>query len=300
MLKFVLLSLITFLIAIGLLVPLSSVYFSIMIPFVSAVAGLSILNKTEDPDSGEGFLTAMIMGIATLASAGLLFLSSGIGGVFFSLIAVIALLPFLILSWFIFSDLNHEDNKTKIKDSGMLGVDRFSDRLSLVKTILWGSILGISLSLIMSIISPANFDSRIFDPLFLKLETYEENEFLNQREKNIFNSIKDGNSRYEIDDYKTLIKINQNKEVYKNTLASLEKKAEEDRIKNQAAIKASKERLDRVRSKDGVYSKQSAFSKCKSELRSKTNSGYYMNYTASRQKSMMESDLSYCMSRYGY
>ncbi len=299
MLKFVFLSLITFLITIGLLLPLTSVYFSIMIPFVSALVGLSILNKIEDPDAGEGFLTAMIMGMALLSSAGLLFLSSGIGGVFFSLIAVIALLPFLFIFWFIFSDLGHEE-KTKIKDSGMLGVDRFSDRLSLVKTILWGSILGMSLSLMMAIISPGNFDSRIFDPVFLKLESYGENEFLNQREKNIFNSIKDGNSRYEIDDYKTLVKINQNKEVYKNTLASLEKKAEEDRIKNQAAIKASEDRLQRVRSNDGVYSRQGAFSKCSSEIRSKTNSGYYMNYTASRQKSMMESDLSYCMSRYGY
>lgn len=300
MLKFVLLSLITFLITVGLLVPLTSVYFSIMIPCFSAVVGLSVLNKIEDPDSGEGFLTAMIMGVAILASAGLLFLSSGIGGVFFSLIAVIALLPFLVMSWFIFSDLGHEESKTKIKDKGMLGVDRFSNRLSLVKTILWGSILGMSLSLMMGIISPGNFDSRIFDPVFLKLESYGENEFLNQREKNIFNSIKDGNSKYEIDDYKTLVKINQNKEVYKNTLTSLEKKAEEDRIKNQAAIKASEDRLQRVRSNDGVYSRQGAFSKCSSEIRSKTNSGYYMNYTASRQKSMMESDLSYCMSRYGY
>jgi len=300
MLKFVFLSLITFLITIGLLLPLTSVYFSIMIPLFSAVVGLSVLNKIEDPDSGEGFLTAMIMGVAMLASAGLLFLTSGIGGVFFSLIAVIALLPFLVMSWFIFSDLGHEESKTKIKDKGMFGVDRFSNRLSLVKTILWGSILGMSLSLMMAIISPGNFDSRIFDPVFLKLESYGENEFLNQREKNIFNSIKDGNSRYEIDDYKTLVKINQNKEVYKNTLASLEKKAEEDRIKNQAAIKAREDRLQRVRSKDGVFSEQGAFNKCSSELRSKTNSGYYMNYSQSRQKSMMESDLSYCMSRYGY
>ncbi|MFL2699624.1 MAG: hypothetical protein EVB00_01915 [SAR86 cluster bacterium] len=299
MLKFVFLSLITFIITVGLLVPLTSVYFSIMIPIFSAVVGLSILNKTDEPDS-SGVLIPIIMGVAILASAGLLFLSSGIGGVFFSLIAVIALLPFLFMSWFIFTDLNHEESKTKIKDRGMLGVDRFSNRLSLVKTILWGSILGMSLSLMMGIISPGNFDSRIFDPVFLKLESYGENEFLNQREKNIFNSIKDGNSRYEIDDYKTLVKINQNKEVYKNTLTSLEKKAEEDRIKNQAAIKASEDRLQRVRSNDGVYSRQGAFSKCSSEIRSKTNSGYYMNYTASRQKSMMESDLSYCMSRYGY
>ena len=48
MLKFVFLSLITFLITVGLLVPLTSVYFSIMIPFVSALVGLSVLNKIEE------------------------------------------------------------------------------------------------------------------------------------------------------------------------------------------------------------------------------------------------------------
>ena len=52
--------------------------------------------------------------------------------------------------------------------------------------------------------------------------------------------------------------------------------------------------------RDGISSKSQALSKCKNELRSMTNSGYYMNYSVETQRRMMTSQIDSCMYQYGY
>ncbi len=79
-------------------------------------------------------------------------------------------------------------------------------------------------------------------------------------------------------------------------LELLEKQAEENRL---AAIEREKE-YAAVRRRDGIFSQSQALSKCKDELRSKTNSGYYINYSVETQKRMMTNQIDSCMYQYGY
>ena len=75
-----------------------------------------------------------------------------------------------------------------------------------------------------------------------------------------------------------------------------EKQAEENRL---AAIEREK-KYAAVKRRDGISSQSQALSKCKNELRSRTNSGYYMNYSVETQRSMMTSQIDGCMYQYGY
>ena len=101
-------------------------------------------------------------------------------------------------------------------------------------------------------------------------------------------------------------------------LELLEKKAEEDRLEREK--QAEEDRLERekqaeedrladierekkyaaAKRRDGISSKSQALSKCKNELRSMTNSGYYMNYSVETQRRMMTSQIDSCMYQYGY
>lgn len=90
-------------------------------------------------------------------------------------------------------------------------------------------------------------------------------------------------------------------------LELLEKQAEEDRLEREkqaeknrlAAIETEKE-YAAVRRRDGIFSQSQALSKCKNELISKTNTGYYNNYSVERQKRMMTNQINSCMYQYGY
>jgi len=75
-----------------------------------------------------------------------------------------------------------------------------------------------------------------------------------------------------------------------------EKQAEEDRL---ADIEREK-KYAAAKRRDGISSKSQALSKCKNELRSMTNSGYYMNYSVETQRRMMTSQIDSCMYQYGY
>jgi hypothetical protein len=90
-------------------------------------------------------------------------------------------------------------------------------------------------------------------------------------------------------------------------LELLEKKAEEDRLEREK--QAEEDRLADIerekkyaaaKRRDGISSKSQALSKCKNELRSMTNSGYYMNYSVETQRRMMTSQIDSCMYQYGY
>jgi hypothetical protein len=101
-------------------------------------------------------------------------------------------------------------------------------------------------------------------------------------------------------------------------LELLEKQAEEDRLEREK--QAEEDRLERekqaeedrladierekkyaaAKRRDGISSKSQALSKCKNELRSMTNSGYYMNYSVETQRRMMTSQIDSCMYQYGY
>ena len=90
-------------------------------------------------------------------------------------------------------------------------------------------------------------------------------------------------------------------------LELLEKQAEEDRLEREK--QAEEDRLADIerekkyaaaKRRDGISSKSQALSKCKNELRSMTNSGYYMNYSVETQRRMMTSQIDSCMYQYGY
>jgi len=86
-----------------------------------------------------------------------------------------------------------------------------------------------------------------------------------------------------------------------------EKQAEEDRLerekqaeKNRLAAIEREKKYAVAKRRDGISSQSQALSKCKNELRSRTNSGYYMNYSVETQRSMMTSQIDGCMYQYGY
>ena len=90
-------------------------------------------------------------------------------------------------------------------------------------------------------------------------------------------------------------------------LELLEKQAEEDRLerekqaeKNRLAAIEREKKYAVAKRRDGISSQSQALSKCKNELRSRTNSGYYMNYSVETQRSMMTSQIDGCMYQYGY
>ena len=77
-------------------------------------------------------------------------------------------------------------------------------------------------------------------------------------------------------------------------------KEKQEAERRQKAAREREERYADARRKDGIYSQSQALSKCKSQLRSKVNRGYYMNYSESTQRSMMTSEIDNCMYKYGY
>lgn len=178
--------------------------------------------------------------------------------------------------------------------------------------IVQGIVLGTILIYIAAIISPESFDQRIIQSIYSQKDAYNKNEFQSEEERSIYESVDQSSSekdKYQI--FEKLQNLNPKKELYKSEknhwkqkFDELEKKrlAEEKRIaeENRLARLEREKQYAEVRRRDGIISQSQAFDRCSRELRARTNSGYYMQFSEDRMRREMKLQLNSCMYKYGY
>jgi len=320
-------SLLAFVIAIGgAFFSFSSFYISLVIPIFLYSWLIYFGKKTGELDFSDGdWEIIRIIAYSFIAvSISLFYLTSQPESTF--LITVFSIIFLLGIAFYLMAVIGpffEKESRIKIRKSGLLGIDKYTGTLSLQKSIIWGAILGISISIVLSSVIPEWYDPRVIDSIYLQKDFYNKNEFSSEEERFLFEEFDESFTEIEKKrHFERLVQINPKKDFYKTQSMlwtekakqaeeerrakakqaeeerrAKAKQAEEERVR---AARAREERYAEVRRRDGIYSQSQAFSRCKSQLRSKVNRGYYMNYSESTQKSMMTSEIDSCMYKYGY
>ena len=314
MLFITIISLLAFVIAIGgAFFSFSSFYISLVIPIFLYSWLIYFGKKTGELDFSDGDLIRFLAFSFIAVSISLFYLTSQPESTFLIIVfSIIFLLGIAFYLWGVIGPFLYEESRIKIRKSGLLGIDKYTGTLSLKKIIIWGAILGISISIVLSSVIPEWYDPRVIDSIYFQKDFYNKNEFSSEEERFLFEELDESFTEIEKKrHFERLVQINPKKDFYKTQSifwTEKAKQAEEERLakakqaekESRKAAKAREERYAEVRRRDGIYSQSQAFSRCKSQLSSKVNRGYYMNYSESTQKSMMTSEVDSCMYKYGY
>ena len=217
MLFIVIISLLAFVIAIGgAFFSFSSFYISLVIPIFLSSWTIYLGKKT-----GElGFFDRDIWKILALSFIavflGLLYLTSQPESTFLIIVfSIMLLLGIAFFSILVIGPFFDKELRLRMRESGLLGIDKYTGTLSLQKSIIWGAILGISISIVLSSVIPEWYDPRVIDSIYLQKDFYNTNEFSSEEERLLFADFDESFTENEKKrHFERLVQINPKKDFY--------------------------------------------------------------------------------------